>query len=229
MPKRGRLPPSTSSSPGTDANRRRVRSSPTGSDSPRRTRGREIGPEPQPAPRTSGTATSACSVTTPGWHISSTGWSPTAPVWSPHSRRPSRICSRGAWSGRCSPPRPWRSGSTCLRSGHARIALQVHRGGPRALQPGDAWQLTGRAGRARDRPAGYGVVLHSPYVRFDQVAEIAAARSPSWCRASGPPTTWRPTLVSITPANKRKNCWPPPRLIPAEEASIRHGRRDRRP
>ncbi len=42
------------------------------------------------------------------------------------------------------------------------------------LQPGDYTQLTGRAGRRGIDLHGYGVVLHSPYVRFEQVAAIAA-------------------------------------------------------
>jgi ATP-dependent RNA helicase HelY len=45
------------------------------------------------------------------------------------------------------------------------------------LQPGDYTQLTGRAGRRGIDELGYGVVLYSPYVPFDRVADIAAAGS----------------------------------------------------
>jgi ATP-dependent RNA helicase HelY len=42
------------------------------------------------------------------------------------------------------------------------------------LQPGDYTQLTGRAGRRGIDVEGFGVVLHSPFVRFRQVTEIAS-------------------------------------------------------
>ncbi|MFP3913555.1 MAG: DEAD/DEAH box helicase [Actinomycetota bacterium] len=45
------------------------------------------------------------------------------------------------------------------------------------LQPGDYTQLTGRAGRRGIDEVGYGVVLYSPYVRFEEVTDIAAAGS----------------------------------------------------
>lgn len=41
------------------------------------------------------------------------------------------------------------------------------------LKPGDYTQLTGRAGRRGIDVIGHGVVLHSPYVRLDQVQKIA--------------------------------------------------------
>jgi ATP-dependent RNA helicase HelY len=41
------------------------------------------------------------------------------------------------------------------------------------LKPGDYTQLTGRAGRRGIDTIGHGVVLHSPYVRLDQVLKIA--------------------------------------------------------
>ncbi|MDH3189385.1 MAG: hypothetical protein OEM39_01915, partial [Acidimicrobiia bacterium] len=43
--------------------------------------------------------------------------------------------------------------------------------------PGDYTQLTGRAGRRGIDVEGYGVVLHSPYVRFGNVTDIAAVGS----------------------------------------------------
>ena len=45
------------------------------------------------------------------------------------------------------------------------------------MQPGDYTQLTGRAGRRGIDDVGYGVVLHSRYVPFEEVTEIAAAGS----------------------------------------------------
>jgi ATP-dependent RNA helicase HelY len=45
------------------------------------------------------------------------------------------------------------------------------------LQPGDYTQLTGRAGRRGIDVEGFGVVLHSPFVRFRQVTEIASVGS----------------------------------------------------
>ncbi|HHC07760.1 MAG TPA: DEAD/DEAH box helicase [Actinobacteria bacterium] len=47
--------------------------------------------------------------------------------------------------------------------------------GHELLRPGDYTQLTGRAGRRGIDEAGTAVVLHTPYVPFEKVAEIAAA------------------------------------------------------
>ncbi|HEU4320856.1 MAG TPA: DEAD/DEAH box helicase [Acidimicrobiia bacterium] len=45
------------------------------------------------------------------------------------------------------------------------------------LAPGDYTQLTGRAGRRGIDVEGFGVVLHSPFVKFRQVTEIASVGS----------------------------------------------------
>lgn len=45
------------------------------------------------------------------------------------------------------------------------------------LRPGDYTQLTGRAGRRGIDTEGFGVVLHTPFVRFNQVTSIAAVGS----------------------------------------------------
>ena len=45
------------------------------------------------------------------------------------------------------------------------------------LRPGDYTQLTGRAGRRGIDVEGFGVVLHSPFVKFSQVTDIAAIGS----------------------------------------------------
>jgi ATP-dependent RNA helicase HelY len=49
--------------------------------------------------------------------------------------------------------------------------------GHEVMPPGDYTQLTGRAGRRGIDVVGYGVVLHSPFVPFSQVTEVAAAGS----------------------------------------------------
>src|SRR3990170_2627450 len=45
------------------------------------------------------------------------------------------------------------------------------------MRPGDYTQLTGRAGRRGIDVEGYGVLLHSPFVRFDHVTEVASIGS----------------------------------------------------
>ena len=45
------------------------------------------------------------------------------------------------------------------------------------MRPGDYTQLTGRAGRRGIDVEGYGVVLHSPFVRFGSVTEVASIGS----------------------------------------------------
>ncbi len=45
------------------------------------------------------------------------------------------------------------------------------------MRPGDYTQLTGRAGRRGIDVEGFGVVLHSPFVRFDSVTSIASIGS----------------------------------------------------
>lgn len=45
------------------------------------------------------------------------------------------------------------------------------------LRPGDYTQLTGRAGRRGIDVEGYGVVLHSPFVKFSNVIDVAAVGS----------------------------------------------------
>jgi ATP-dependent RNA helicase HelY len=49
--------------------------------------------------------------------------------------------------------------------------------GHEVMPPGDYTQLTGRAGRRGIDVVGYGLVLHSPFVPFSQVTEVAAAGS----------------------------------------------------
>ncbi len=70
------------------------------------------------------------------------------------------------------------------------------------LQPGDYTQLTGRAGRRGIDLRGYGVVLHSPYVRFDQVAEIAAAGSHELVSSFRPTYNMAANLVSNYPRRR---------------------------
>lgn len=49
--------------------------------------------------------------------------------------------------------------------------------GHEIMQPGDYTQLTGRAGRRGIDSVGYGVVLHTPFVAFSQVTQVASAGS----------------------------------------------------
>ena len=49
--------------------------------------------------------------------------------------------------------------------------------GHEIMQPGDYTQLTGRAGRRGIDEVGYGVVLHTPFVPFAQVTQVASAGS----------------------------------------------------
>jgi ATP-dependent RNA helicase HelY len=49
--------------------------------------------------------------------------------------------------------------------------------GHEKLTPGEYTQLTGRAGRRGIDDVGYGIVLWSPFVPFDQVASLASTRS----------------------------------------------------
>ena len=74
--------------------------------------------------------------------------------------------------------------------------------GHELLQPGDYTQLTGRAGRRGIDLRGYGVVLHSPYVRFDQVAEIAAAGSHELVSSFRPTYNMAANLVSNYPRRR---------------------------
>jgi ATP-dependent RNA helicase HelY len=74
--------------------------------------------------------------------------------------------------------------------------------GHELLQPGDYTQLTGRAGRRGIDLRGYGIVLHSPYVRFDQVAEIAAAGSHELVSSFRPTYNMAANLVSNYPRRR---------------------------
>ena len=65
------------------------------------------------ARRPSPTRTCMSSATTSGWRAWSAVSPPTTRACCRPSRRSSRSCSSGAWSRPSSPPRPWRSASTC--------------------------------------------------------------------------------------------------------------------
>lgn len=64
------------------------------------------------------------------------------------------------------------------------------------LRPGDYTQLTGRAGRRGIDVEGFGVVLHSPYVRFTNVTEIAAVGSHPLTSSFRPTYNMTANLVS---------------------------------
>ncbi|MEX1038337.1 MAG: DEAD/DEAH box helicase [Acidimicrobiia bacterium] len=64
------------------------------------------------------------------------------------------------------------------------------------LRPGDYTQLTGRAGRRGIDVEGFGVVLHSQYVRFSNVTEIAAIGSHELTSSFRPTYNMTANLVS---------------------------------
>ena len=78
-----------------------------------------------------------------------------------------------------SPPRRWRSASTCRARSVVIEELSKFGGdGHEELTPGEYTQLTGRAGRRGIDEVGYAAVLCSPFHTFDDVAALASARSP---------------------------------------------------
>jgi ATP-dependent RNA helicase HelY len=70
------------------------------------------------------------------------------------------------------------------------------------LQPGDYTQLTGRAGRRGIDTIGYGVVLHSPFVGFAQVTDIAAAGSHQLRSSFAPTYNMAANLVANYPQER---------------------------
>ncbi len=74
--------------------------------------------------------------------------------------------------------------------------------GHQPLRPGDYTQLTGRAGRRGIDTQGYGVVLHSPFVRFDQVLEIASAGSHRLTSSFRPTYNMTANLVANYPEDE---------------------------
>jgi ATP-dependent RNA helicase HelY len=72
------------------------------------------------------------------------------------------------------------------------------------LSPGQFTQLTGRAGRRGIDELGSAVVLWSPFVRFDQVAELAASRSFHLRSAFRPTYNMAANLVSTYDADRAR-------------------------
>lgn len=64
------------------------------------------------------------------------------------------------------------------------------------LRPGDYTQLTGRAGRRGIDVEGFGIVLHSQYVRFSSVTEIAAIGSHELTSSFRPTYNMTANLIS---------------------------------
>ncbi|HVF33611.1 MAG TPA: DEAD/DEAH box helicase [Acidimicrobiales bacterium] len=64
------------------------------------------------------------------------------------------------------------------------------------LTPGEYTQLTGRAGRRGIDDVGYGIVLWSPFVPFDQVAALASTRTYELTSAFRPTYNMAANLVS---------------------------------
>lgn len=67
------------------------------------------------------------------------------------------------------------------------------------LRPGDFTQLTGRAGRRGIDVEGFGIVLHSPYVRFDAVREIASAGAHELTSSFRPTYNMAANLIATYP------------------------------
>ena len=74
--------------------------------------------------------------------------------------------------------------------------------GHQPLRPGDYTQLTGRAGRRGIDIKGYGVILHSPFVRFDQVLEIASSGSHRLTSSFRPTYNMTANLVANYPEDE---------------------------
>lgn len=64
------------------------------------------------------------------------------------------------------------------------------------LRSGDYTQLTGRAGRRGIDTEGFGIVLHSPFVNFDQVTEIASMGAHELRSSFGPTYNMTANLVA---------------------------------
>ncbi len=70
------------------------------------------------------------------------------------------------------------------------------------LRPGDYTQLTGRAGRRGIDEVGYGVVLHSRYVPFARVAELARAGSHALSSSFRPSYNMAVNLIANYPRKR---------------------------
>jgi ATP-dependent RNA helicase HelY len=93
--------------------------------------------------------------------------------------------------------------------------------GHQLLRPGDYTQLTGRAGRRGIDTEGFGVVLHSPFVRFGQVLEIAATGRHRLTSSFRPTYNMTANLVANYPENQAEE------LLEASFAAFqREGDRD---
>jgi ATP-dependent RNA helicase HelY len=74
--------------------------------------------------------------------------------------------------------------------------------GHELLRPGDYTQLTGRAGRRGIDEVGYGVVLHSRYVAFPRVAELASAGSHALASSFRPSYNMAVNLIANHPRQR---------------------------
>lgn len=73
------------------------------------------------------------------------------------------------------------------------------------LRPGDYTQLTGRAGRRGIDAVGYGVVLHSPFVPFDRVVELAAAGAHALTSSFRPSYNMAVNLIANHPRKRAED------------------------
>ena len=100
-----------------------------------------------------------------------------------------------AWSRPCSPPRRWRSASTCRPARVVLEKLVKWNGETHAdVTPGEYTQLTGRAGRRGIDVEGHAVVLWQPGLDPTRGRPGSPRPAPIRCgRASGRRTTWPST------------------------------------
>ena len=84
------------------------------------------------------------------------------------------------------------------------------------LRPGDFTQLTGRAGRRGIDVEGFGIVLHSPYVRFDNVREIASAGAHELTSSFRPTYNMAANLIATYPRDQAET------LLEASFAAFQH-------
>ncbi len=135
---------------------------------------------------------------------------PTTRACSRPSRRSSRNCSSGGWSRRSSPPRRWRSASTCprapwcWRSSSSGTASSTPTSPPASTRSSPA----GPDGAASTSRATRWSCGSAAWTRRRWPASRARARI-RCAPASARRTTWRSTWCSSSGGTVRASCWRP--------------------
>ena len=116
---------------------------------------------------------------------------------------------RGAWSRSSSPPRRWRSASTCRPARSCSRSWSKWNGETHAdVTPGEYTQLTGRAGRRGIDVEGHAVVLWQPGLDPRRVAGLASTRTYPLRSRFRPSYNMAVNLVApVRPATGRASCW----------------------